>query len=184
MNAVITDPPYKREYIPLYQPVFAACDAAMAPEAICIAMVGQMFLPTVMQAFPTSWEYIWTAAYLVRRARVPIWPRGISAGWKPLLIYGKNRKGFKPWKMDVFEPAGSVKEARTHHKWGQDTGGFVSILDRLEITGTVLDPFMGGGTTGVACARMGRDFVGVENDEQHFETACERIRTELDAALL
>jgi DNA modification methylase len=41
---------------------------------------------------------------------------------------------------------------------------------------TVLDPFMGSGTTGVACARMGRRFIGVEIDPGYFETACKRIR--------
>ena len=39
----------------------------------------------------------------------------------------------------------------------------------------VLDPFMGSGTTGVACALSGRAFIGIELDEGHFETACRRI---------
>jgi DNA modification methylase len=41
---------------------------------------------------------------------------------------------------------------------------------------TVLDPFMGSGTTGVACVLEGRSFIGIEQDPQHFETACRRIR--------
>lgn len=41
---------------------------------------------------------------------------------------------------------------------------------------TVLDPFMGSGTTGVACVRTGRQFVGIEIDPVYFEVACERIR--------
>ena len=40
---------------------------------------------------------------------------------------------------------------------------------------TVLDPFMGSGTTGVACARSEREFIGIEIDGKHFETACRRI---------
>lgn len=39
----------------------------------------------------------------------------------------------------------------------------------------VLDPFMGSGTTGVACGRLGRRFIGIEKDRKHFELACERI---------
>lgn len=48
----------------------------------------------------------------------------------------------------------------------------------LETTkpGIVLDPFMGSGTTGVACVKLGRQFVGIELDEGYFEIACERIR--------
>lgn len=40
---------------------------------------------------------------------------------------------------------------------------------------TILDPFMGSGTTGVAAARMGRKFIGIEREARHFEAACTRI---------
>jgi site-specific DNA-methyltransferase (adenine-specific) len=40
---------------------------------------------------------------------------------------------------------------------------------------TVLDPFMGSGTTGVACARIGRRFIGCELDSKYFDIACRRI---------
>jgi site-specific DNA-methyltransferase (adenine-specific)/modification methylase len=42
--------------------------------------------------------------------------------------------------------------------------------------GIIFDPYMGSGTTGVACARNGRPFVGIEIDEGCFDIACERIR--------
>jgi len=44
---------------------------------------------------------------------------------------------------------------------------------------TVLDPFMGSGSTAIACLRTGRPFIGVERDPGHFNTAVERIRQEL-----
>ena len=43
------------------------------------------------------------------------------------------------------------------------------------VAGSVLDPFMGSGTTGVACAKMGRKFIGIEINETYFDIACERI---------
>jgi len=46
---------------------------------------------------------------------------------------------------------------------------------------TVLDPYMGSGTTGIACIRTGRKFIGIERDPEYFETACNRIRRELEA---
>jgi len=43
---------------------------------------------------------------------------------------------------------------------------------------TVLDPFMGSGTTGVACSRLGRTFIGIEREPKYFDIACERIERE------
>jgi site-specific DNA-methyltransferase (adenine-specific) len=44
---------------------------------------------------------------------------------------------------------------------------------------TVLDPFMGSGTTGVAALQLGRKFIGIEIEEKHFETSCRRIESAL-----
>ena len=40
---------------------------------------------------------------------------------------------------------------------------------------TVADPFMGSGTTGVACANMGKTFYGIEREPKYFDIACKRI---------
>jgi len=42
-------------------------------------------------------------------------------------------------------------------------------------TGDILDPFMGSGTTGVACMNLGRKFIGIEIEPKYFDIACERI---------
>lgn len=49
-------------------------------------------------------------------------------------------------------------------------------LDFLPDARVILDPYMGSGSTGVACVRSGRAFVGVEIDATYFDTACRRIR--------
>ena len=40
---------------------------------------------------------------------------------------------------------------------------------------TIIDPFMGSGTTGVACMNLGRKFIGIEIEPKYFDIACERI---------
>jgi site-specific DNA-methyltransferase (adenine-specific)/modification methylase len=44
---------------------------------------------------------------------------------------------------------------------------------------TILDPFMGSGTTGVACVQLGRKFIGIELEPTYFDIACRRISDEL-----
>lgn len=49
-------------------------------------------------------------------------------------------------------------------------------LEQLPISArTILDPFMGSGTTGVACVKLGRKFIGIEIEEKYFDIACRRI---------
>jgi site-specific DNA-methyltransferase (adenine-specific) len=45
---------------------------------------------------------------------------------------------------------------------------------------SVIDPFMGAGTTGVACVRLGRRFVGIELEPKYFDIACRRIQAAVD----
>lgn len=46
---------------------------------------------------------------------------------------------------------------------------------------TVVDPFMGSGSTALACIRAGKNFIGIELDEEYFDAACARIRTAIDS---
>jgi site-specific DNA-methyltransferase (adenine-specific) len=55
-----------------------------------------------------------------------------------------------------------------------------NLLQRIILIGSkegdsVLDPFMGSGTTGVVAKRLGRNFIGIEIDQSYFETAAKRI---------
>jgi len=50
-----------------------------------------------------------------------------------------------------------------------------SILWAARDAETILDPFMGSGTTGVACANLGRKFIGIEIETRYFDISCKRI---------
>ena len=51
------------------------------------------------------------------------------------------------------------------------------VINRLSNVGDLIfDPFMGSGTTGVACLKTNRKFVGVDNDEKSFNMSCERLK--------
>ena len=50
-----------------------------------------------------------------------------------------------------------------------------NIIGILPKDAIIIDPFMGSGTTGVACKELGRDFIGIEIDKEYFDIASERI---------
>ncbi len=57
-------------------------------------------------------------------------------------------------------------------------------LNLLPDCKSILDPFMGAGTTGVACARQGRHFIGIEREREYFDIACKRIEEAYDQSIL
>lgn len=62
------------------------------------------------------------------------------------------------------------------HPCSRSLKHFEWLVDWWSLEGeTVIDPFMGSGTTGVACAKLGRRFMGVEIESQFFDIACKRI---------
>src|SRR6185295_13252062 len=70
-----------------------------------------------------------------------------------------------------------------HHPAQKPTELMVWCLKWLD-SKTILDPFMGSGTTGVACIRTGRKFIGIEKEPKYFDIACKRIQSELDRSAL
>lgn len=61
------------------------------------------------------------------------------------------------------------------HPTQKPIGLMTWCIDLAGNSKTILDPFMGSGTTGVAAVQMGRKFIGIERDPKYFEIACKRI---------
>jgi DNA modification methylase len=107
--------------------------------------------------------------------------------WTPVLLYGRDIKGFGNvngiTKTDVYNinGGGSVGFQRDKlsklHVCPKPLNIMVQMVRRYtDDQETILDPFMGSGTTGVACVKLGRKFTGIELDADYFDIACERIR--------
>ena len=62
------------------------------------------------------------------------------------------------------------------HPHEKPTGLMVKLCQLT--SGVVIDPFMGSGSTGAACVRLGRRFIGFEVDRKHFDSACRKIEAE------
>jgi DNA modification methylase len=71
-------------------------------------------------------------------------------------------------------PYMKVKEER-FHPTQKPVDVMAWCLERAPDAKSILDPFMGSGTTGVACVRIGRHFTGIEREVRFFDIACRRI---------
>jgi len=70
-----------------------------------------------------------------------------------------------------------IRGANKNHDCEKPVDLITDLLKASSITAdTILDPFMGSGTTGVACVQTGRNFIGIEIDEGYFKIAEKRIK--------
>jgi len=168
IDAIITDPPYPREFLPLLDDLAAWADRILAPDGVLAVLIGQTHLPEVFARLAGGRPYRWTACYLTEGPGYVSHPRRVHSSWKPLLVYGGG-----PRFGDLFRSSGDDK---AHHHWGQNFDGFSAIIERLTEPGqTVVDPFMGGGTTLLAAHALCRHAIGCDVDGDALAAARERL---------
>lgn len=91
--------------------------------------------------------------------------------------------GYRRWngggKRGVYTHCVNVKR-QGEHPTEKPVPLMIDIIRDFTNPGeTISDPFMGSGTTGIACVRLGRRFIGIERDPKWFDLACRRIAGEL-----
>jgi len=177
VSAIVTDPPYNvgLEYADgddrrLDYKAWSAewFHEAQRVSSVCVAIsCGVANLMAWHDIAEPTWILAWLKPNAISRVNV-----GLNT-WEPILLYGK--------------PAGK----RTHDSFianvshQLDTGDHPcpkplkwarEVIERTTEEGmSVCDPFMGTGTTGVACVKMGRQFIGIEISEHYFQICEKRI---------
>lgn len=89
-------------------------------------------------------------------------------------------KGYRSWnaggKRGVYTHCVNGPSRQGEHPTEKPISLMAEILSDFTNAGQLIcDPFMGSGTTGVACARSARKFIGIEQDQKYFDIACNRI---------
>lgn len=156
---IITDPPYPREYLPLWGILADRASEWLKDGGLLIAMSGQSYLNEIHKLLSEHLDYYWTSAYLTPGQPTPLRHVNVNTTWKPLLIYKKGEYKGKIFG-DVFKSDGNDKE---NHKWGQSESGMIDIISKICLPGqSILDPFCGAGTTGIASLKNGCYFDGLD----------------------
>lgn len=213
VNAVVTDPPYETEAhtdgrrrrvfgggesIVAAQIGFAPMDEAMRGLlAQQVARICEGWALVFCQAEAVS---VWRdaldgAGAVYKRPMVWIKPDGPPqfTGDRPAMGYESIvaawcTAGRSRWngggKRGVFTHAQTDGTAREH-----PTVKPIALMNELvslftNFGETILDPFMGSGSTGVACVQLGRKFIGIEIEPKYFDIACRRISDALARPML
>jgi DNA modification methylase len=189
VDAVVTDPPYGVGYEGSTTK-HGHNGGSYASFEDTPEMIAQVCVPAVRAAMALARGGVMTPGranahlYDPPRAMSAIfYPSGANAGpWgfvcsQPLFYYGKDPflargLGRQP---DGFSST-EATDRSVDHPCPKPVKQVQWLVRRASFEGeTVLDPFMGSGTTGVACAKLGRKFIGIEIEPRYFDIACKRI---------
>ena len=182
IDSIVTDPPYKKEYLGTYDALAEFAEYALIPGGSLFVMIGQSYLPEIISQLCCTLQYRWIMAYLTPGGQaVQIWKQKVNTFWKPVLWFTKGDPVECPWKGDVVKSSTNDKR---FHQWGQSESGMADLIERCTKPGeTILDPFCGAGTTGVSAVRAGRKFIGSDIDAAALKISADRLE-EVEIELL
>ena len=187
VDAVVTDPPYgingarghinKERAKGAYSGVFEDTpgyikDVIVPTVRQCIAMCGCVVLTPgnknfVLYPQPDSFGCFYQPASVGLQAFG-------NADAQPIFYYGKNARRKNMGVPCSYQLTESPE--KTGHPCTKPIRAWKRLIDNVTLVGqTILDPFMGSGTTGVACVQLGRRFIGVEICEDYYKIARKRI---------
>jgi len=197
-GAIVTDPPYGvtdhawDTVTPAAAWMKAACCVATATEPFATALIGEAPLPF-------RFDCVWVkncCSNAMNAKRMPLrrHERVLVFGdyeWKPQKrertaeemkrLNRTQRETMRfatPDTVLEFDSVNCRSGERTEHP-SQKPVALMKYLVETFTAGTVCDPFMGSGTTGIACIQAGRKFIGIERDAKFFEIARKRMEAEL-----
>lgn len=182
VDAVVTDPPYgigfnyeshddsEEEWFILMDRVVPLCKRIAKFVIMPVCRLDRMGWWYTNHS--PSWVIAWYKGSPGHRSHIGFqdWEAHLTFGKppKPMHDYFHTRCGFEIKGHPCPKPVA----------WAQ------WLIERAVLNGgSILDPFMGSGTTGVACVKTGRRFIGIEMEPKYFEIAKRRIKEELEANL-
>jgi site-specific DNA-methyltransferase (adenine-specific) len=180
VDAIITDPPYPQEFIPLFGDLSELASRVLAPNGVLVVMAGQWWMREYLAELDRHMRYRWTAAYIAQGARTRVHAAKVGTGWKPLFLYQRHDADQMRFLVDdLFDAATTSAQSngdKRFHHWGQSEAGIAEQVERFtEPGGLVVDPFLGGGTTAVVARDLGRRFVGCDIDAAAVATSRGRV---------
>jgi len=162
VDAVITDPPYPDYYANEYK----YFDGILEP----------------LKEFDCRQLVFWSAKveFPLDYSAIHIWDKAMGVSQYERIFERNGHKNFQVFReMSIFSSVRAKIAGDTfyNHPSQKPIKLIRKLIEKYTHEGdTILDPFMGSGTTGVACVQTGRNFIGIEIDPTYFAIAERRIR--------
>jgi 16S rRNA G966 N2-methylase RsmD len=176
-DAIVTDPPYEKQHLPLWETLARRALDWLKDDGLLVTIAPHQNLPAIINILSKYLQYQWICGVFQPGPSGAIWGKKISIRYKPVLVYSKpglnlGDRGW--WFNDAWTSAEVFKR---YHKWGQSKETFIGMIDVAGGEGLrILDPFVGGGTCGMAAYMMGAElFIGADINEEICQTAEQAI---------
>ena len=195
VDAVVTDPPYgigfKYEshddspegYGEFIWKAIEYAEAKLNPGSPCFVWQVQSNTRNFSEWFPRDWRVFISAKNFTQIRNIPMFH-----GYDPVLVwwtegeYYRHGSGSRDWFVSntaaIVSQKGNIEKG---HPCPRPCDVCTHIIQEwCRENGCVLDPFLGSGTTAIACIRTGRKCIGIELEQKYFDIAVKRIDKELD----
>ena len=199
VDAVVTDPPYgvgfkyasHDDRPEAYQGGYGAwlwgvlekCEDLLPDGAPIFVWQASLNVRQFSNWFPRNWRLFCAAKNFVQMR-----PIAMQYAYDPVVVWWKSDgKGWsagtasRDWHIANTAPVvATPNNIEKGHPCPRPVDQIAHVVRQwVPPDSTVLDPFMGSGTTGVACVQLGRKFIGIELEPRYFDIACRRISDEL-----
>ena len=186
IDAIITDPPYgvgkkginDNSGLQTFYDILPECYRVMKSNSFFITFTSIKFLPNIFDNNP--FKYFWQIVYYCPMGSVNS-PVGFTK-YMPVMVFSKGKPRICCRNKDAFEHPRGTKmiepiEGFINHPALKPVGLLEQILVMFtEKEDIILDPFIGSGSTALACIRTGRSFIGFEISQEYVNLAKSRIK--------
>lgn len=182
VDAVVTDPPYGTNVTTWDISIDGSTVAALlkASRGYSAFFYSNTRLAHLLSAVRDNGHDAWVVAW--HKSNAMGFERRFAPQWVPIVVAYKGSPAF--WGKDLFVCPIRVQKD-VDHPTPKQPGITEWLIERSSEEGdTVLDAFMGSGTTGIAAAKLGRKFIGIEIDQKYFDLSCRRIEASLKQGAL
>lgn len=173
VDSVVTDPPYGTDVTTWDISIDAGTVSAIlaASKGYSTFFYSNTRLAHLLNAVRDHGHDAWVAVW--HKSNAMGFERRFAPQWVPIVIAYKGNPPF--WGKDLFVCPIRVQKD-VDHPTPKQPGITEWLVGRTSHAGdTVLDPFMGSGTTGIAAMKLGRKFIGIEVDQKYFDQTCRRL---------